>query len=122
MSDSDRPDVRAFRELEALVRHLGEELAAFRRRAIAAEAELGEARSARSHGGGGHGGVERGTHAHAKTKSAGGNGRVAELEAENHALKSRLDRAEDRVRQMMDRVRFLRQQLQTQSGALWSRS
>jgi len=113
MSDSDRPDIQAFRELETLVRHLGEELAVFRRRAIAAEGELTDARSATTHG----------SHGAVKTKSAAGGGRIAELEAENHALKSRLDHAEDRVRQMMDRLRFLRQQLQAQAAsAVGSRS
>jgi TolA-binding protein len=115
MSDSDRPDLQAFHELEMLVRHLGEELAAFRRRAIAAEAELTEARGASAHGG-------HSAHGHGKGKGAG-SARVAELEVENQTLRARLESAEDRVRQMMDRVRFLRQQLQAQvAGAAGSRS
>jgi hypothetical protein len=105
MSANERPDLRAFRELETLVRHLGEELAAFRRRALAAEAQL-------KVGG------------HAPTQKGGGGGRGASgakggdtgLEAENEALRTRVTRAEDRVRQMMDRVRFLRQQIQSQAG------
>jgi predicted nucleic acid-binding Zn-ribbon protein len=96
MSDSDRPELRAFRELENLVRHLGEELAAFRRRAIAAETQLREA-----------GQTPRGPSASSD--------RVAELDAENQALRARTAAAEDRVRQMLDRVRFLRQQLQSQT-------
>jgi hypothetical protein len=99
MSDNDRPDVRAYRELETLVRNLGEELAAFRRRAIAAEALLKDA---------GHGGA-----APARGVTAGE--RPSELEAENDVLRTRLGRAEERVRQMLDRVRFLRQQLQAQA-------
>jgi hypothetical protein len=89
---SERPEVRAFQELELLVRGLGEELASFRRRAIDAEAQL---------------------KAPLKAKLTG---RAAEVETENEGLKTRLGRAEDRVKQMLDRVRFLRQQLQTQAG------
>lgn len=105
MSSNDRPEVRAYRELETLVRSLGEELAAFRRRALSAEAQLKDA--------GGHG---------TKRGAAAGE-RVAELETENESLKTRVERAEDRVTQMMDRVKFLRQQLQSQpNGAGASRS
>ena len=110
MSGNERPDLRAFRELETLVRHLGEELAGFRRRAISAEAQTKDS----GHGGGhAKGGSGRGG-AHAE--------RLADLESENDALRTRLDRAEDRVRQMMDRVRFLRQQLESQAGAGAGRS
>lgn len=104
MSDNDRPELHAFHELETLVRHLGEELAGFRRRALLAEAQLKESGQAPSKG-----------------KSAVGD-RMAELEAENRKLHTRLDRAEDRVRQMLDRVRFLRQQLQAQSTVATGRS
>jgi len=100
MSGNDRPELRAYRELETLVRHLGEELAVFRRRALAAEAQLKDS-------GPGHG---------AKKSSAAVGERVADIEAENETLKTRLGRAEDRVRQMMERVRFLRQRLQSQSA------
>jgi hypothetical protein len=110
MFGNDRPELRAFGELEVLVRHLGEELSQFRRRALVAETQLKDG------GRGSHGG-------HGKHKS-GGTGataaladRVATLESENETLRLRLDRAEDRVRQMLDRVRFLRQQLQTQPAA-----
>ena len=97
MSDNERAEVTAFRELEALVRSLGEELAAFRRRAIAAEAQLKEA---------------------GQTPRVSRSGeiidRATELELENQALRERVTRAEERIRGMMDRVRFLRQQLQSQ--------
>ena len=99
MSGNERSDERAFTELETLVRHLGEELAAFRRRAIAAEAQLRD-------GGGGRPARESG--------GVGTSDRVAQLEAANAALRKRLNTAEDQVRQMLDRVRFLRQQLQAQ--------
>src|SRR5688572_7977659 len=95
MSDNDRPDLRAFKELEALVRHLGEELAVFRRRAIAAEAQLKDG-----------GQAPRG-------KASTHTGRSADLEEENEALRLRLGRAEHSIQQMMERVHFLRQQLET---------
>jgi predicted nucleic acid-binding Zn-ribbon protein len=103
MSDSDRPELRAFHELENLVHHLGEELAAFRRRAIAAETQLREA-----------GQTPRGASASSD--------RAAELESENQALRARVSSAEERVRQMLDRVRFLRQQLQAHTTAGAARS
>jgi len=40
VSDNERHDRTAFRELEVLIRHLGDELASFRRRAMQAETQL----------------------------------------------------------------------------------
>lgn len=94
MSAKERPEAAAFRELETLVRHLGEELAVYRRRAVQAETQLKEQPS----GGRGKGGSSA-------------------AEAENSALKTRLNRAEERIRQMMENVRFLRQQLQADGAA-----
>ena len=99
MSGNDRPDVRAYRELETLVHNLGDELAAFRKRALTAENQLKDSGSAGA----------------AARKTDGASSRPGDLEAENQALQTRLTRAEERVRQMLDRVRFLRQQLQAQS-------
>ena len=98
MSDNARPDVIAFGELETLVRHLGDELAGFRRRALAAEVRLREldARDGR----------------HAAHPRRELEQRCAELEHENAALKGRLEAATARTRQMLDRVRFIRQQTQ----------
>ncbi|HEX7980679.1 MAG TPA: hypothetical protein VF461_18895, partial [Gemmatimonadaceae bacterium] len=45
MSDSERPEITAFRDLEQIVRHLGDELAGFRRRALLAESRLRELES-----------------------------------------------------------------------------
>jgi hypothetical protein len=92
VSSPVRPDAQAFRELETLVRHLGEELSAFRKRAHAAEARL---KAIATKGGGGDEAAEE---------------RVAQLEAENARLRARLENAADRTRKMLDRVRFLRQQ------------
>lgn len=96
MSDNVRPELRAFRELEALVHALSEELAGFRRRALVAEARVRELEGA---GG-------------SSTESAAPVARLADLERENGELRERLEGAGARTRQMLDRVRFLRQQIQ----------
>jgi hypothetical protein len=92
VSSPVRPDAEAFKELEALVRNLGEELAMFRKRAQAAEARL---KGIATKGGGGD--------VHAEE-------RVAQLEVENARLHERVNAAAARTRKMLDRVRFLRQQ------------
>ena len=91
MSDSARPEITAFTELEQLVHHLGDELASFRRRALQAEARL---KSLESTG----------------VKGVVSPERVQFLERENAGLTTRLDAARARTQQMIDRVRFLRQQ------------
>jgi len=90
-SDSERPDIEAFQELNQLVRHLGDELATFRRRALSAEARIKAIDAAP---GGARVNPER----------------VDRLEKENADLKRRLEAARARTRQVLDRVRFLRQQ------------
>ncbi|HEX9084754.1 MAG TPA: hypothetical protein VF836_08455 [Gemmatimonadaceae bacterium] len=91
MSDSVRPEIAAFAELEQLVKHLGDELASFRRRALQAEARVKNLEST---------GV----------KGVVSPERVQFLETENAGLTSRLEAARARTQQMIDRVRFLRQQ------------
>ncbi len=103
MSDSDRPEVTAFHELETLVRHLGDELAGFRRRALLAEARVRELE-----------GKEGRPAAQARRDLAE---RCSELEHENAALKGRLESATARASQMLDRVRFIRQQTQGTAGS-----
>jgi len=90
VSDNERPETAAFRELELLVRHLGDELASFRRRALQAETQLRAVEA-------------RGT-------SLGDLRRLEEIEAENVALRRRLEAATARAKAMLERVRFLRQQ------------
>jgi hypothetical protein len=97
VSDNERHDRIAFRELEVLIRHLGDELASFRRRALQAETQL-------------------------RALDAGGGpvvdaSRVEALEAENAVLRGRLEAAAGHAQSMLDRVRFLRQQ-QEQSAAV----
>ncbi|HEV2016890.1 MAG TPA: hypothetical protein VGQ98_01160 [Gemmatimonadaceae bacterium] len=91
MSDSVRPETAAFAELEQLVKHLGDELASFRRRALQAEARLKVLDST---------GV----------KGVVSPERVHFLERENAGLTTRLEAARTRTQQIIDRVRFLRQQ------------
>ncbi|HEY7876888.1 MAG TPA: hypothetical protein VIC55_01610 [Gemmatimonadaceae bacterium] len=93
MSDSERPELAAFLELEQLIHALGEEMAAWRRRAQDAESRL---RSAASGG------------TAAPAKSGG-----RDLERENEELRRRLDAAQQRTKQLLDRLRFLRQQHET---------
>jgi len=76
MSDNERPESHAVAELDLLVRHLADELAAFRRRALTAESKLKEVE-----------GQEGG--AVALDLSS----RVTTLERENERLQNRLDEA-----------------------------
>lgn len=90
-SDKERPEEDAFAELQLLVRNLGEELAGFRRRALQAEARVKAIDAS--------GGASRMTPE-----------RMERLERENADLKKRLEAARSRTRQVLERVRFLRQQ------------
>lgn len=83
----------SLRQLEFLVRSLGEELAGFRRRAHAAEARVKVLESAAA-AGGDLASIER----------------VQALEAENAELRKLLGYATQRTRQLAARVKFVRQQ------------
>ena len=99
MSDSvSKPLPIAFGELQQLVRHLGEELASFRRRALGAEARV------------------RTLEERVGTKGVETTERVAELERENAELRQRLQTAGEQARQMLERLRFLRQQQDGSEG------
>jgi len=91
VSDSARPEKAAFKELESLVRHLGEELTGFRKRALQAEARLKEIDTAAS-------------------SSKPTPERLAALERENKDLTRRLRTATERINGMLERVQFLREQ------------
>src|SRR5688572_29647990 len=93
MSDPERPDVAAFRELQLVVRSLVDELATFRKRALAAEAKVK--------------GFESASGSSAKTGA-----RLAELESENSRLRTQVERARSSSKGMLEKVRFLRQQAQ----------
>src|SRR5690242_19186052 len=93
MSDPERRDAAAFRELQSVVRNLVEEMAGFRKRALAAEAKLKGFESATG-----------------PTAKAGA--RLARLEEENARLRVQVDKARTTTKDMLDKVRFLRQQAQ----------
>ena len=93
MSDLARRDLEAFEELDGLIRALGEEMASWRRRAKQAESRVEELERL----------AERGL-------SPAMDARVTELERENAELRTRLDGARQRTLQLLNRMRFLRQQ------------
>src|SRR3954454_17384249 len=95
MSDHARPDIEAFRELENLVRTLGEQLAGYRQRAYAAEERLRDLDSTADH-----------------PDPPRVRERIRALEQENASLRGRLDAATARTRSVLERVHFLRQQAQ----------
>jgi hypothetical protein len=99
MSDNAQADRSPLRELDLLVHHLADELAGFRRRALLAESRLKEVEG---HEGG--------------AVSLDLANRCAELERENEALRIKLAAATSRAKQMLDRVKFLRQQSQAAGG------
>jgi len=91
----DRPDTGALNELADLLQHVGEELAAWRRRSLKAEAELAEARA--------KGGVMAGPElVQARQRSL-------DVEIENQALRQRIDAARDRLQMLANRLSFLEQ-------------
>ena len=98
MSDSERPEVTASRELEPRGGRLAHELAGFRRRALVAEARVRE--------------LEGQVAQPARQQQRHLSERVSQLEQENATLRERLDTATARTSQMLDRVRFIRQQAQ----------
>jgi hypothetical protein len=142
-SDRARPEVAAFRELDGLVRRLTDQLAGYRRRAMAAEAKARELESSLERA------VEKGeaalAAARAETaslrrvledgKSPSGDVTTAEgakhagapraeaamnssdlsaygdIAVENERLRARLAEAKERTSLLVDRVRFLRQQM-----------
>ena len=95
MADQRGLVIDAAEEVAALVKALGEELTAFRQRALKAEARVKELEAA----GGGD-----------KVELIG---RIGALEAENQSLLSRIESATERTEGLLDRVRFTRQQTES---------
>lgn len=91
----ERPDAPALAELEAVLQTMAEELAAWRRRTLKAEAELKEAQAS--------GGVVAGTELKESRQ------RVIDLERDNQALRQRIDAAKERLRVLAGRLSFLEQ-------------
>ncbi|MBL0172569.1 MAG: hypothetical protein IPP90_18025 [Gemmatimonadaceae bacterium] len=111
-----RPDVAAFRELDTLVRNLSEQLAGYRRRALAAESRLRELEQQLAMlAAMPPAPVPPATTPLLPTVPGGTGSSSDDLMLENERLRARLSEARERTVQVADRVRFLRQQLS--SGA-----
>ena len=93
MSEPELPESTAYGQLHQLVHHLGEELAGFRRRALAAESRVRDLETAMEQGG-----------------DSASLERLRILEVENGDLRARIAFATERTRQLLARVHFLRQQ------------
>ena len=94
-SDNEQAELEsAFTDLDRLVRHLGDELASFRARALKAEARVKALEASPG-----------------ATRTSPE--RIEKLERENADLRARLEKARGLTRKMLDRVRFLRQQHET---------
>ncbi|MEP6574514.1 MAG: hypothetical protein ABJD11_17565 [Gemmatimonadota bacterium] len=89
----ERPDLRALDEMGVLLQHVGEELAAWRRRSLKAEGELQDIKS--------NGGVVAGPELLQARQ------RVIDLELENQSLRQRVDAVRERVRSLATRLSFL---------------
>jgi hypothetical protein len=85
--DSERADARALEQLEAILRDVAEELSSWRARALKAEA-----------------------------RSPAAGGRAPELDAENRALRQRVEAARTRVQGLLARLAFLEEQARTPVG------
>jgi hypothetical protein len=92
VSDSERPDVVAFEELEHLIHSLADEMAVWRRRAHEAEARL------------------KATPPMPTSRAI-----AAALERENRDVRERLDAAKSRTKQLLVKLRFLRQQQESEA-------
>ena len=92
MSDNERPDLVAFQELEHLILSLADEMAGWRRRAQEAEARL-----------------------KAAPPVPAGRVNASALEKENRELRERLDAAKARTKQLLEKLRFLRQQQEAEA-------
>ncbi len=88
-----RPDLEGIVELERLLGHLAEELAAWRRRCQKAETEVLALKS--------QGGMIPGN------DMAKARGRLLDVERENHDLRGRVDQARELVGHLQQRLAFL---------------
>lgn len=98
MSEHARPEIESFRELESLVRSLGEQLASYRERALTAEDRLRHLDSTGE-----------------DPEPPRNRERIRTLEQENASLRGRLEVATARTRSVLERVHFLRQQAQAEN-------
>ena len=106
--DGERADSRALDQLETIIRHVADELAAWHARALKTEAELKE-----------HGASVRAPgRPDPETRS-----RLADLEQENKQLRHRVEAARTHVGELLGRLTFLEDQAREQAnGGSGSRS
>jgi len=100
--DGERADAQVLDQLETILRHVADELAGWRARAVKAEGELKES--------GGRGGGSA-TKPDAETRN-----RVADLEQENKTLRQRVEAARLRVHDLLSRLTFLEEQAREAGG------
>ena len=105
--DGERSDAPVLDQLETILRHVADELALWRARAVKAEAELKES------SGGGRGGAGGGPAAKLDPETRV---RVADLEQENKTLKQRVEAARTRVQDLLSRLTFLEEQARETAG------
>jgi len=100
--DGERSDAPVLDQLETILRHVADELALWRARAVKAEAELKES-----------GGAGRGSAVKLDPETRV---RVADLEQENKTLKQRVEAARTRVQDLLSRLTFLEEQARETAG------
>ncbi len=104
--DGERADAQVLDQLETILRHVADELAGWRARAVKAEGELKEAAGRAGGGGGGS----------AAKPDAETRNRIADLEQENKALRQRVEAARLRVHDLLSRLTFLEEQAREAGG------
>jgi len=100
--DGERADAQVLDQLETILRHVADELAGWRGRAVKAEGELKES-------------AGRGGGSAAKPDPEMRN-RVADLEQENKTLRQRVEAARLRVHDLLSRLTFLEEQAREAGG------
>ena len=104
--DGERADSRALDQLEAIIRHVADELAAWHARALKTEAELKE-----------HGGAPApAARSAALRPDPETRGRLTDLEQENRQLRNRVDAARTHVGELLSRLTFLEDQAREQAA------
>ena len=113
MYDGERADGRVLDQLETILRHVADELAGWRARALKAEGDLKEltARASTAGAGAGGGGAGPGWKADPESRN-----RIADLEQENRALRQRVEAARVRVHDLLARLTFLEEQAREGGG------
>ncbi len=96
MSSSGQPEFAALADLQEVIKHVTDELASWRRRALKAEGERASL------------GVDHDAVAQKE--------RIVSLQAENGELQGRLEAARARVQDLVKRLRFLEEQVAVQGS------